>query len=152
MIPEAALLMADRRWLLGRLTTRRGMILCPVDGADRDRMMSARILRGHGGSDVSTPCRSDRPGGSVTTDWFKVVRKGYTLVGARPEPRLLIAKVLERAYAVRDQFAVRRSPRQCLRLLRRNFIMRSDFSEQIDALSPFNDYLLPKKYYIKLQL
>jgi len=67
--------MADRRWLLGRLTTRRGMI-CPVDVADRVRMMSA-ILRGHGGSGVSTPCRSDRPGGSVTTDRFKVVRKGY---------------------------------------------------------------------------
>lgn len=114
LIPEAALLMANRRWLLGRLTTTRRGMICPVDVADRDRMMSARILRGHGGSDVSTPCRSDRPGGSVTTDRFKVVRKGYTLVGARPEPQQLIAKALERANAVRDRFAVLRTPRQCL--------------------------------------
>jgi len=57
--------MADQRRLLWRLTTRPGMILCPVDNADRGRMMSAS-LRGHGGSGVSTPCRSDRrPGGSV---------------------------------------------------------------------------------------
>jgi len=82
--------MADQRRLLGRLTTRRGMI-CPVDGADRVRMMSVSV-RGHGGSGVSTPCRADRPGGSVTADRFKVVRKGYVhrirpvgSVGARPE-------------------------------------------------------------------
>lgn len=67
--------MADQRRFLGRLTTRRGMV-CPVDGADHGRMMSVS-LRGHGGSGVSTPCRSDHPGGSVTTDRFKVVRKGY---------------------------------------------------------------------------
>jgi len=70
--------MADQRRFLGRLTTRRGMI-CPVDGADRGRMMSVS-LRGHGGSGVSTPCRTDRPGGSVTTDRFKVIRKGYIQV------------------------------------------------------------------------
>jgi len=78
--------MADQRRSLGRLTTRRGMI-CPVDGADRGRMMSVS-LRGHGGSGVSTPCRSDRPGGRVTTDRFRPERV-YTcsvgLVGARPE-------------------------------------------------------------------
>lgn len=79
--------MADQRRFLGRLTTRQGMI-CPVDGTDRGRMMSVN-LSGHGGSGVSTPCRSDHPGGSVTTDRFKVVRKGYIrsagLVGARLE-------------------------------------------------------------------
>lgn len=85
--------MAGQRRLLWRLTTRPGM-MCPVDGADRGRMMSASV-RGHGGIGVSTPCRSDRPGGSVTADRFKVVRKGYITYGrkigrvggrARPEP------------------------------------------------------------------
>lgn len=79
-IPEVVLLMAGQRRLLWRLTTRPGM-MCPVDGADRGRMMSASI-RGRGGIGVSTPCRSDRPGGSVTADRFKVVRKGYFMMYA----------------------------------------------------------------------
>lgn len=80
-IPEVVLLMVGQRRLLWRLTTRPGM-MCPVDGEDRGRMMSASI-RGHGGIGVSTPCRSDRPGGSVTADRFKVVRKGYITYAVR---------------------------------------------------------------------
>jgi len=112
-IPEMVLLMADQRRLLGRLTTRRGMI-CPVDGAARGRMMSVS-LRGHEGRGVSTPCRSDRPGGGVTTDRLKVIRKGYNTfgrIGGRATGNSAADRrfwCFGKGYPVRDQFAVWRA-------------------------------------------
>jgi len=150
--------MAGQRRLLWRLTTRPGMILlCPVDGADRGRMMSASI-RGHGGIGVSTPCRSDRPGGSVTADRFKVVRKGYTtyavrsvgLAGARDRnlrDQSDGCGVLERDILQQPAIAGTSQSddddRRCSGLFRRNFTTRSGFSEPIN---PFcNDFVPPHK-------
>lgn len=142
-IPEVVLLMAGQRRLLWRLTTRPGM-MCPVDGADRGRMMSASI-RGHGGIGVSTPCRSDRPGGSVTADRFKVVRKGYItyavvrsvgLAGARDRnlrDRSDGCGVLERDIPQSAIAGMSQSgDRRCPGLFRRNFTTSSGFPEPIN--------------------